>query len=83
VAAAGPIAFTGLAVPHIARSLVGTAHRWVLPLAALLGPVMLLVSDVLGRIIFPPSEVPVAVMTALLGVPFLIALVRRKSVVAA
>ncbi|MEV5753985.1 iron ABC transporter permease [Actinoallomurus sp. NPDC052308] len=82
VAAVGPIAFTGLAVPHIARALVGTAHRWVLPLAALLGPVMLLVSDVLGRIIFPPSEVPVAVMTALLGVPFLIALVRRKTVVA-
>jgi iron complex transport system permease protein len=83
VAPAGPIAFTGLAVPHIARTLVGTAHRWVLPLAALLGPVMLLVSDVLGRIIFPPSEVPVAVMTALLGVPFLIVLVRRKAVVAA
>ncbi|MEV5704709.1 iron ABC transporter permease [Actinoallomurus sp. NPDC052274] len=83
VAAVGPIAFTGLAVPHIARALVGSAHRWVLPLAALLGPVMLLVSDVLGRIIFPPSEVPVAVMTALLGVPFLIALVRRKTVVAA
>jgi iron complex transport system permease protein len=83
VAAVGPIAFTGLAVPHIARALVGAAHRWVLPMAALLGPVMLLVSDVLGRVIFPPSEVPVAVMTALLGVPFLIALVRRKAVVAA
>ncbi|MER5179345.1 iron ABC transporter permease [Streptomyces sp. NPDC002896] len=83
VAAAGPIAFTGLAVPHIARALVGTGHRWVLPLAALLGPVMILVADVLGRIVFPPSEVPVAVMTALLGVPFLVALVRRKAVVAA
>ncbi|MFD7293056.1 FecCD family ABC transporter permease [Streptomyces sp. NPDC059897] len=83
VAAAGPIAFTGLAVPHIARALVGTAHRWVLPVAALLGPVMILVSDVLGRIVFPPSEVPVAVMTAILGVPFLIALVRRRAVVAA
>ncbi|MBA2946725.1 FecCD family ABC transporter permease [Streptomyces himalayensis] len=83
VAAAGPIAFTGLAVPHIARALVGTGHRWVLPLAALLGPVMILVADVIGRIVFPPSEVPVAVMTALLGVPFLVALVRRKAVVAA
>ena len=83
VAAAGPIAFTGLAVPHIARGLVGTAHRWVLPLAALLGPVMLLLSDVVGRVVFPPSEVPVAVMTALLGVPFLIALVRRRAAVAA
>jgi iron complex transport system permease protein len=83
VAAVGPIAFTGLAVPHIARALVGTAHRWVLPLAALLGPVMILGSDVLGRIVFPPSEVPVAVMTALIGVPFLIALVRRRAAVAA
>ena len=83
VAAAGPIAFTGLAVPHIARALVGTGHRWVLPVAALLGPVMLLVSDVLGRIVFPPAEVPVAVMTALLGVPFLVALVRRRTAVAA
>lgn len=83
VAAVGPIAFTGLAVPHIARALVGAAHRWVLPVAALLGPVMILASDVLGRIVFPPSEVPVAVMTALLGVPFLIALVRRRTVVAA
>lgn len=62
---------------------MGTDHRWVLPAAALLGPVMLLVADVIGRIVFPPSEVPVAVMTALLGVPFLIALVRRKAVVAA
>ncbi|MGW0083603.1 FecCD family ABC transporter permease [Streptomyces sp. NPDC003393] len=83
VAAAGPIAFTGLAVPHIARALLGTAHRWVLPLAALLGPVMILGSDVLGRILFPPSEVPVAVMTALIGVPFLIVLVRRRRAVPA
>ncbi|CAG6393856.1 iron ABC transporter permease [Streptomyces cocklensis] len=83
VAAAGPIAFVGLAVPHLARALVGTAHRWVLPMAALLGPVMILVSDVVGRIVFPPSEVPVAVMTSLIGVPFLVALVRRRSVVAA
>ncbi|MFE3825830.1 FecCD family ABC transporter permease [Streptomyces sp. NPDC059092] len=80
VAAAGPIAFIGLAVPHIARALVGTDHRWVLPMAALIGPVMLLVSDVIGRIVFPPSEVPAGVMTALIGVPFLVTLVRRKAV---
>ncbi|MFE2634140.1 FecCD family ABC transporter permease [Streptomyces scopuliridis] len=80
VAAAGPIAFIGLAVPHIARAIVGSDHRWVLPMAALIGPVMLLVSDVIGRIVFPPSEVPAGVMTALLGVPFLVALVRRKAV---
>ncbi|WP_229697080.1 FecCD family ABC transporter permease [Streptomyces lasiicapitis] len=82
VAAAGPIAFIGLAVPHIARAVVGSDHRWVLPLAALLGPVMLLVSDTIGRVVFPPSEVPAGVMTALIGVPFLVTLVRRKAVAA-
>lgn len=80
VAAAGPIAFIGLAVPHIARAIVGSDHRWVLPMAALIGPVMLLVSDVIGRIVFPPGEVPAGVMTALIGVPFLVSLVRRKAV---
>ncbi|WP_326699127.1 iron ABC transporter permease [Streptomyces sp. NBC_01754] len=80
VAAAGPIAFVGLAVPHIARAIVGGDHRWVLPMAALIGPVMLLVSDVVGRIVLPPGEVPAGVMTALIGVPFLVALVRRKAV---
>lgn len=82
VAAAGPIAFIGLAVPHIARAIVGGDHRWVLPLAALLGPVMLLTSDTVGRVVFPPSEVPAGVMTALIGVPFLVTLVRRKAVAA-
>ncbi|SCK09030.1 iron ABC transporter permease [Streptomyces sp. WMMB 322] len=80
VSAAGPIAFVGLAVPHITRALVGTGHRWVLPLSALLGPVVLLVSDVIGRIVVPPGEVPAGVMTALIGVPFLIAMARRKAV---
>ncbi|MFF1694793.1 FecCD family ABC transporter permease [Streptomyces sp. NPDC058257] len=82
VAAAGPIAFIGLAVPHIARAIVGSDHRWVLPMAAVLGPVMLLVSDTVGRVVFPPSEVPAGVMTALIGVPFLVTLVRRKAVAA-
>lgn len=80
VAAAGPIAFVGLAVPHMARAMVGTDHRWLLPASALLGPVVLLVSDVAGRMIFPPGEVPAGVMTALIGVPFLVVLVRRKGV---
>lgn len=80
VAAAGPVAFVGLAVPHIARAVVGSDHRWVLPMAAIIGPVMLLVADVAGRIVFPPGEVPAGVMTALIGVPFLVTLVRRKAV---
>ncbi|MGP3977590.1 FecCD family ABC transporter permease [Streptomyces sp. 8N114] len=82
VAAAGPIAFVGLAVPHMARALVGTGHRWLLPMAALLGPVVLLVSDVVGRLVMPPGEVPAGVMTALVGAPFLVALVRRRAVAA-
>ena len=52
-------------------------------MAALLGPVMLLVSDVIGRIVFPPSEVPAGVMTALIGVPFLVALVTSEGGAAA
>ncbi|WP_369145733.1 FecCD family ABC transporter permease [Streptomyces sp. R44] len=80
VAAAGPVAFVGLAVPHIARAVVGSDHRWVLPMAAVIGPVMLLVADVAGRIVFPPGEIPAGVMTALIGVPFLVTLVRRKAV---
>ncbi|MFI1970340.1 FecCD family ABC transporter permease [Streptomyces cinnamoneus] len=82
VAAAGPIAFLGLAVPHLARALVGTSHRWVLPTAALLGPVILLGADVAGRVVFAEGEVPAGVMTALIGVPFLVAMVRRKAVAA-
>ncbi|MEV5595773.1 iron ABC transporter permease [Streptomyces sp. NPDC052496] len=80
VAAAGPIAFVGLAVPHLARAAVGGGHRWLLPMAALLGPVVVLVSDTVGRVLFPPSEVPAGVLTALLGVPFLVVLVRRRGV---
>ncbi|MER6009927.1 FecCD family ABC transporter permease [Streptomyces bluensis] len=82
VAAAGPLAFVGLAVPHLARALVGQAHRWVLPLSALLGPTMLLLSDTIGRVLFPPAEVPAGVMTALIGVPFLVFLVRGRAVAA-
>ncbi|MEU6231871.1 iron ABC transporter permease [Kitasatospora sp. NPDC047058] len=83
VAAAGPVAFVGLAVPHAARAVAGADHRWVLALSAVLGPALLLLADALGRVLFPPSEVPAGVMTALVGVPVLVALVRRRKVVAA
>ncbi|MFF2521389.1 FecCD family ABC transporter permease [Streptomyces liangshanensis] len=78
VAASGPIAFIGLAVPHLARRLVSGSHRWMLPLSALLGACLLLAADVAGRVVRPPGEVPAGVMTALVGVPVLIVLVRRK-----
>jgi iron complex transport system permease protein len=83
VAAAGPIAFVGLAVPHLARALVGADHRWTLAVAALLGPALLLTADVVGRLVAPPGEVPAGVVTALLGAPLLAFLVRRAKVVTA
>ncbi|MER5701485.1 iron ABC transporter permease [Micromonospora sp. NPDC002296] len=83
VAAAGPIAFVGLAVPHLARALVGADHRWTLAVAALLGPALLLGADVVGRLVAPPGEVPAGVITALIGAPLLAFLVRRARVVTA
>ncbi|MEU9404660.1 iron ABC transporter permease [Streptomyces sp. NPDC048281] len=79
VAAAGPIAFVGLVVPHLARRLVrGGGYGRVLPLSALLGAGLLVAADVVGRVVRAPAEVPAGVMTALVGVPVLVALVRRK-----
>ncbi|MGW3287351.1 FecCD family ABC transporter permease [Streptomyces sp. NPDC001002] len=78
VAAAGPIAFVGLAVPHLARRLVSGGYRAVLPLSAWLGAGLLVGADVLGRVVRAPAEVPAGVMTALVGVPVLVVLVRRK-----
>ncbi|MFK0281267.1 FecCD family ABC transporter permease [Streptomyces sp. NPDC090499] len=82
VAAAGPIAFVGLVVPHLARRLVrGGGYGRVLPLSALLGAGLLLAADVVGRVVRAPAEVPAGVMTALVGVPVLVLLVRRKGAV--
>ena len=78
VAAAGPIGFVGLAVPHAVRTVVGPEHRWLLPYAVLWGPVLLLCSDVLGRILMRPSEIQVGIVTALVGAPVLVHLVRRR-----
>ncbi|MEU8262062.1 iron ABC transporter permease [Micromonospora sp. NPDC048999] len=83
VAAAGPIAFVGLAVPHLARSLVGADHRWTLLVAGLLGPALLLGADIVGRLVAPPGEVPAGIVTALIGAPLLAFLVRRARVVTA
>lgn len=77
-AAAGPIAFVGLTVPHVARAITGPNYRWILPYSMLLAPILLLGADVLGRVIAPPGEVQVGIVTAFLGAPFFIALVRRR-----
>ncbi|SEC04002.1 iron complex transport system permease protein [Paramicrobacterium humi] len=73
----GPILFVGLAVPHIARALSGPDHRLLLPLCLLLGPALLLASDVLGRVIARPDELMVGVMTAFVGAPALFVALRR------
>ncbi|WP_418276543.1 FecCD family ABC transporter permease [Isoptericola jiangsuensis] len=77
---AGPIALVGLAVPHAARRLVGSDYRWVVALSALLGPVMLLGADVVGRLVLPHSELEAGVVAAAIGAPVLVAVARGKKV---
>ena len=79
-AVAGPIAFVGLVIPHLCRLLIGTDHRWLLPAAALGGSVMLVASDIAGRLVARPEEVPVGIITAFIGAPFFIWIVRRQKV---
>ncbi|TCL77537.1 MULTISPECIES: iron chelate uptake ABC transporter family permease subunit [unclassified Rathayibacter] len=76
-AIAGPVGFVGLAVPHVARWIAGPDQRWILALSILLAPTLLLLADVLGRVALWPGEVPVGVVTAFVGAPVLIHLVRR------
>ncbi|MEN3301973.1 MAG: iron-siderophore transport system permease protein [Pseudonocardia sp.] len=81
-AACGPIAFVGLVVPHVVRAFTGPDHRWLLPASGLLGAVLLLAADVLGRVVARPGELQVGIVLALVGAPFFIALVRRRKMVA-
>lgn len=76
VALAGPVGFIGLAVPHLARGLGATSVRSLLGLSIVLGPVLLLGADVVGRVVLRPTEVPVGIVTALVGAPLLIAFAR-------
>lgn len=77
VAIAGPIGFIGIVIPHITRSIVGIDHRWVIPYAGILGGILLLIADILARYIIMPQEVPVGVMTAIIGTPFFIYIARK------
>ncbi|WP_232666388.1 FecCD family ABC transporter permease [Pseudonocardia sp. TRM90224] len=77
VAVSGGIGFVGLVVPHVARLCVGGAHRRLLPVAALIGALFLVWADVAARLVFSPRELPLGIVTALVGAPFLILLVRR------
>ncbi|MET8248788.1 iron chelate uptake ABC transporter family permease subunit [Streptomyces sp. NPDC005202] len=77
-AACGPIVFVGLMVPHVVRSFTGPDLRWILPYATILSPVLLLGADVIGRIVARPAELQVGVVTAIIGGPVFILLVRRR-----
>ena len=79
-AVTGPIAFVGLVVPHACRLLIGVDHRWLLPFSAVLGAALLTGADIVGRIAARPGEVDVGIITALIGAPFFIYIVRRQKV---
>lgn len=82
VAAAGPIAFIGLASPHVARRLGRLSAAAHLPLSGIIGAILVVIADTLGRIATPPAEVPISVVAGLLGAPILILLARRRSAAA-
>ena len=77
-ALAGPVLFLGLVVPHVARTLAGPDHRWVLTLSMVLAPALLVLADTAGRLVLPPGEVAAGVMTAVLGAPAFLWLVHRS-----
>ncbi|WP_315900327.1 iron ABC transporter permease [Cytobacillus firmus] len=78
VSIAGAIGFIGLVVPHIVRMLIGSDYRWLIPLSAIAGALLLVLADIGARMINPPFETPVSAVTALIGVPFFLYLSRRK-----
>jgi iron complex transport system permease protein len=81
VTTAGSIGFVGLVVPHLVRSLTGSDHRTLLPAAALAGGALLVVADTLARSLVAPRQLPVGALTAAVGVPLFLALMRRQRIV--
>ncbi|MEP1595717.1 MAG: iron chelate uptake ABC transporter family permease subunit, partial [Halieaceae bacterium] len=78
VALVGSIAFVGLVVPHLIRLLIGPNHRYLLPASALAGAILLVAADTLARVVLSPTELPVGIITAIVGVPFFISLLRQR-----
>ncbi|WP_282936017.1 iron ABC transporter permease [Paenibacillus sp. RC67] len=77
VSVAGPIGFIGIVIPHISRFFSGVDHRWVIPYCAVLGAILLLAADLIARFIMIPEEMPVGVMTAIIGAPFFMYIARK------
>ncbi|MDN5570821.1 MAG: iron ABC transporter permease [Propionibacteriaceae bacterium] len=77
VAASGSIGFVGLVVPHLARRILGARHSIVIPASALMGAILLVWADLVARTLLAPQEIPIGIITALVGAPFLLVLVRR------
>lgn len=77
VAVCGPISFIGLVVPHMVRTITGGRHRWLLPVSAMTGALLLVAADLLARIIHPPLELPAGVLTAIIGAPWFVWLLVR------
>ncbi|KXG76161.1 FecCD family ABC transporter permease [Thermotalea metallivorans] len=78
VAVAGPISFVGIIIPHISRFFAGMDHRWRIPYSGLLGAILLLLADIGARFVLIPKEVPVGIMTAMIGTPFFVYIARRR-----
>ena len=78
VAFAGVVGFVGLVVPHFVRLLAGPGHRWLIPLSAVAGGLLIVVADTAARSLDPPSEIPLGLFSAALGAPFFLWLVLRR-----
>lgn len=79
-AAAGPIGFVGLMVPHVVRWFVGPDQRWIILYTAVTAPILVLAADVVGRVVVPPQEMQVGIVTAFIGAPVLVFLARRRKI---
>ena len=78
VSVSGTIGFVGLVIPHISRTLIGTSHRRMVPFAALLGAILMIWADAIARVVVAPSELPIGVVTAFIGAPFFLILLRKS-----
>ena len=78
VSVSGLVGFVGLVVPHVARLVFGPDHRLLLPASALMGSLFLVLADLIARLLLAPAEIPVGIITAMIGAPFFIYLLRRS-----